>query len=267
MKISQERFFTIGEIANKIGVSIRTLQYYDRTGLLKSTFSEGGRRLYKRNDILKLQQILFLKSFGFSLEEIKDKILKSTSPADLDKIFTRQREILLEQIKHLNEIVNLLDTVITDTQLGQQISVDRLMIIMELMKQGNNYAFVLRYFGDEQLESAANRFDSPKEYSAFMDNAKEVFAQLGSLYRQDADPAGKEGQELAARWWNMVSEFIANDPNLLKPLLSAGKDINNWPKETQGFQDAIEHFLAKALNIYLHDKGIQLSEMGENAND
>lgn len=264
MENSEERFFTVGEIANKVGVTIRTLQYYDRTGLLKSTFSEGGRRMYTRNDILKLQQIVFLKSFGFSLEEIKDKILKSTSPADLGELFTHQREILLEQINYLNEIVNLLDTVITDTQSGEQISVDKLMTIMELMKQGNNYAFVLRYFGDEQLKSAAQRFNSPKEYNEFMNDATEVFAQLDILYRQDANPAGKEGQELAARWWNMVSKFIENDPNLLKPLISAGKDINNWPEEAQGFQEAIEHFLAKALNIYLNNNGIQLSEMGEN---
>ena len=203
MKGSEKCFFTVGELAGKVGVKVRTLQYYDKTGLLKSTLSEGGRRMYTRDDILKLQQILFLKSFGFSLEEINDKILKSKSSTDLKKVFTQQREILLEQIGYLNKIVNMLDTVITETKSGKEISIDKLMAIMELMKQGNPYTFVLRYFSDEQFKSIANRFDSSEEYTYFMSYAKEIFSQLDGLYCRNADPAGKEGQEFAARWWNM----------------------------------------------------------------
>jgi len=61
------KFFPIGDLAEKAGVSVKALQYYDKTGLLKSVFSEGGRRMYTRDDIFKLQQILFFRSCGFSL--------------------------------------------------------------------------------------------------------------------------------------------------------------------------------------------------------
>ena len=61
----EQSYIFVGELAKKTGVTVRTLQYYDRVGLLKPTLSEGGRRMYSRDDILKLQQILFLKSLGF----------------------------------------------------------------------------------------------------------------------------------------------------------------------------------------------------------
>jgi DNA-binding transcriptional MerR regulator len=222
--------------------------------------------MYTRDDILKLQQIIFLKSFGFSLDEINGKILRRNASTGLEEVFAQQREILLEQIGNLNKIVSQLDTVISESKTGTEISLDKLMTIMELMKQGNPYSFVIRYFGDEQLKNVTNRFDSSDEYKLIMDHAKELFAQLDNLYNEGADPAGKEGQELAARWWKMVGEFTAGDPSLLKPLLSAGMDVGNWPEETKGFQDAIEHFLGKAISIYLNNNGIYLTEM-EAGND
>lgn len=261
MDHSKEQVVSVGELAKRAGVTVRTLQYYDRTGLLKSTLSEGGRRMYTREDILKLQQILFLKSFGFSLEDIQDKFLKTKSSAHLASIFTDQREMLVKQIGYLNQIVDMLDTVIPEIKAEGEISLDKLMIIIELMKQGNPYSFVIHYFGDGQLKSVADRFNTPEKYQSIMNQSGDVFAELNRLYREGADPAGKEGQELAARWWNMVTEFTSGDPGLLKSLLSAGTDIDNWPKESRKFQDAIKNFLAAALDIYLRGIGIELSKL------
>ena len=65
-------FLTVGEVAKKMNVTVRTLQHYDREGLLPpSSVSEGGRRLYTDRDIVKLHQILSLKHLGFSLDDIQ----------------------------------------------------------------------------------------------------------------------------------------------------------------------------------------------------
>ena len=254
-----ERLFTIGELAKLVGVSVRTLQYYDQKNLLNSTYTEGHKRVYTRDDILKLQQILFLKSLGFPLQEINNTILKSKNSADLNKVFTQQREILLHQIANLNKIAVTLDQVISETEGGQEISMDRLITIMELMKQGNPCSFVVRYLNDEQLKNIENKLMSSSEKSEIM--VKEVFAQLESLYQQGANPDGKEGQELAERWWNMVNDFTTGDIDLLGSLISAGKDIRNWPEETKNISESIENFLTKALNIYLINSGIKLSDL------
>ena len=267
MDNSQERTFSVGDLAKRVGVTVRTLQYYDKIGLLKAHFSPSGRRIYTSVDVLRLHQILFLKTFGFPLEEIGDKILRQNSSADLEQIFTRQRDVVLEQVESLNQMVTLLDSVIGEVKAGQGLSLKKLLTIMEVMKQGIPYSFVLRYFGDEQLQAVARRFNSPDSVGEYLSHAQDIFSRLETLYRQGVDPAGKEGQELAADWWNMVNEFTSDDPKLLKTLISAGMDIDHWPEETKPFKESIQNFLTKALYAYFYNRGIQLPDMEENKNE
>ena len=266
MEPKKEPTITVGELADRTGITVRTLQYYDRIGLLKPGYSEGGRRIYRRGDILKLQQILFLKSLGFSLEEISEKILKQPA-SGFAEVFMEQRELLAGQIGNLNRIMRMLDAAIDEIRIGKEISLEKLMVILEQLKQGNPYTFVVRYFGDEQLNHIGSRFESPDESRQYMEQAKEVFATLDRLYRQGADPSGPEGQELAERWWKMVGAFTGGDPVLLRPLLSAGRDIANWPAEAAGFRGAIEHFLGPALDTYFHRHDIQIPEMEAGKSD
>lgn len=72
--------------------------------------------MYTRKDLLRLQQILFLKSLGFPLGEIGSKILNENSSANLEKSFTRQREILLQQMKNLQKIVDTLGIAVDDAR-------------------------------------------------------------------------------------------------------------------------------------------------------
>ena len=77
-------YMTGGEAAKKMDVTVRTLQHYDREGLLSpSAMSEGGRRLYTDKDMVKLHQILSLKHLGFSLDDIKNRLIPLDTPAEI----------------------------------------------------------------------------------------------------------------------------------------------------------------------------------------
>ncbi|WP_010525464.1 MerR family transcriptional regulator [Nesterenkonia sp. F] len=60
----------IGELAEKTGLSHRTIRHYDDVGLLPASRTEGGFRVYTRADLERLLVIRTLKPMGFSLEEI-----------------------------------------------------------------------------------------------------------------------------------------------------------------------------------------------------
>lgn len=65
----------VKEVAELVGISVRTLHYYDKIGLLKpSEKTEAGYRLYTQYDIEILQQILFFRVLDFPLKEIKKMI-------------------------------------------------------------------------------------------------------------------------------------------------------------------------------------------------
>ena len=76
-------YMTVGEVAKKMDVTVRTLQHYDKMG---STVSGGGRRLYTDKDVVRLHQILSLKHLGFSLDDIRDRLIPLDTPADVAQI-------------------------------------------------------------------------------------------------------------------------------------------------------------------------------------
>jgi DNA-binding transcriptional MerR regulator len=63
----------IGEVAARIGLSLRTIRYYEEVGLaVPSARSEGGFRLYTEDDVERLRVVMQMKPLGFSLEEMRD---------------------------------------------------------------------------------------------------------------------------------------------------------------------------------------------------
>ncbi|MGH2509988.1 MAG: MerR family transcriptional regulator, partial [Ktedonobacteraceae bacterium] len=68
----EQPFYTTSRFARQACVTVRTLRYYDREGLLSpSAHTQAGHRLYSNADLARLQQILALKFLGFSLDEIR----------------------------------------------------------------------------------------------------------------------------------------------------------------------------------------------------
>ena len=98
--------FTVNKIAQLAGVTIRTLRYYDKIGLLvPSARSEAGYRLYSREDILSLQQILFYRELDFPLSEI-GKLLKN--PAYDREAALKMQYISLEgKARHYHRLAEL----------------------------------------------------------------------------------------------------------------------------------------------------------------
>lgn len=95
---------TVHQVSQRTGVSIRTLQYYDRIGLLPPTaYSEAGYRLYDEGALERLQQILLFRELEFSLKEIR-RILQSP---DFDRELALQQQIRLLTLKreHLDHLI------------------------------------------------------------------------------------------------------------------------------------------------------------------
>ena len=73
MKEENDINWFVKEFSQLTKVSVRTLHHYDDIGLLKASLrTSGNYRLYSEVDLLKLQCIVTLKIFGFSLEQIKE---------------------------------------------------------------------------------------------------------------------------------------------------------------------------------------------------
>ena len=98
-------FFTTGEFAKRANVSIRTIRYYDKVGVLKPTaINESGYRLYSDSDYAKLQKILSLKFLGYSLEEITE-VTKNDKDSDyIKKSLQLQLKLIQSKMEHMKLI-------------------------------------------------------------------------------------------------------------------------------------------------------------------
>jgi DNA-binding transcriptional MerR regulator len=77
----------IGEIAERTGLSLRTIRYYEEVGLaVPSARSQGGFRLYAEPDIVRLEMIKRMKPLGFPLEEMRDLLAILDPLPDQDPI-------------------------------------------------------------------------------------------------------------------------------------------------------------------------------------
>ena len=113
-KAIPQGYMTVGDIAKKAGVTVRTIQYYDKIGVLSpSSASEGRFRLYSHKDFFKLFLIQTMKKLGLSLDEIKTRIPSIDTKEQLLGVLDRHAEetrTKIESLKNYLENIEELQT-------------------------------------------------------------------------------------------------------------------------------------------------------------
>lgn len=104
-KLMSDRKYRTGEFAKKAGVSVRTVQFYEKKGLIQpSEISDSGYRFYNEAEFAKLQRILTLKLLGFSLDEIKELSMNEEDTYSIQHSFQLQLELVRKRIRHLQMV-------------------------------------------------------------------------------------------------------------------------------------------------------------------
>ena len=98
--------FTVGEVAARFGLTVRTLHHYDQTGVLRpSERSAAGYRLYTEGDLARLQQIVVYRRLELPLDEIRGLL---EDGAAIDHL-RRQRERVMARLGEMRDLVVAID--------------------------------------------------------------------------------------------------------------------------------------------------------------
>jgi DNA-binding transcriptional MerR regulator len=104
---STEAALTVGQVADELGVTVRTLHHYDEIGLLvPSDRTHAGYRLYSIDDLRRLATIVTYRRLGFSLDEVAELLRGDGAIADH---LRRQRAAVSARIDELHELVGAID--------------------------------------------------------------------------------------------------------------------------------------------------------------
>src|SRR5688572_24434246 len=122
----------VGELAQRSGLTVRTLHHYDQIGLLRpSGRTEAGHRLYTAADLARLQQVMSLRQLGFSLDEVKGCLdQEGFSPREVIRLHVAR---LREQIELKRELCARLEGVAQRFDTAGEVSAEEFLRTMEAM--------------------------------------------------------------------------------------------------------------------------------------
>lgn len=257
----EEEFLTVGKLAEKMGTTVRTLQYYDREGLLKpSAQSEGGRRLYTNKDMIKLHQVLSMKFLGFSLDDIKNRLISLDTPDEVINALSEQAHIIKEKISNLTEALTAIEGLKDEVKQMNIVDFNKYADIIKLLQLKNENYWVVRIFDDKIMTHIRNNFTE--------DSGKALYAKWQSLCNETAQlktrgvtPESDKGQEIAKEWWDMVIKFTGGDMSMIPGLEKFNQDKKDWNNVWAEKQEEADEFIRKALHVYFENQGIVIPNM------
>ena len=249
-----EGFMTVGEVAKKMGVTVRTLQYYDKEELLSpSAESEGGRRLYTDKDLVLLHQIISMKSLGFSLTDIKERLISLKTPDDVANALTEQADAIRINIKQLKDSLAAIEQLKTEVLQMQTVNFKKYAdIIVNLQMKNESYSLIKR-FDDDTLDRIRSRFDKKSGFE-FMNRLNNLSDEIVQLQEKNVPADSEQCQQVVQEYWGLIMEFTNGDMTMLPKLMEVGNidtATNAWEEK----QKIVNDYLEPALQVYFSRLG------------
>lgn len=252
---------TVGVLAQKANVTVRTLQYYDKMGLLKpSSISEGGRRLYTTKDMMILHQIITFKNLGLSLDEIKNQLMPINSNEDMKNVLLKQAELMKEQILKTSKVIESIEMIIADVDFNNSIDWSKYSNMMQLIHENNESYWVLNYLENDVLERIALAHEHFSEEELPSDWLLKCMKKAKFLLESGCTPESDEVQELVEEILTIFEKYAKGEPLIEKKLFEFFRGAELWPSQYAQMQKAVRDFLEEAMRYHL-SKGTKASQV------
>lgn len=237
---------TVKGVSNLTGVSIRTLQYYDKIGLLHPAHrTQAGYRLYDAAALERLQQILLFRELEFSLEDIR-KILKNPE-FDREKALEQQITLLTLKKQHLEKLIALAEKIRTTGGNVMDFNAFDTQKIKKYTEQAKKeWGETPEY--KEFEEKTAHKTE--KEVKDMSSQLMDIVAAFGGM--QSKDPADSEVQAQVKKLRDFITEnyYTCTKPILhqLGQMYGAGGEFTENINAAGG--EGAAEFAQKAIEIY-----------------
>ena len=193
--------YTVQKLGQIAGISTRALRYYDEIGILKpARINSSGYRIYGQVEVARLQQILFYKELGVSLETIKDIV--TAASFNSAKALIEHREKLLEKRDQLNLLISNIDKTIALNEGGINMTDKEKFdgFKQKLIDDNENkYGKEIREkYGNEVVNKSNDKVKgmSEQQTEEYIRLATEITDTLAEAFKT-ADPQGELAQKVA----------------------------------------------------------------------
>ena len=238
----------ISEVAKLTGITVRTLHYYDEIGLLKpSEIIESGYRLYSREDLEILQQILFFRELDFPLSQIKE--IMNNPNYDKEEALKKQKELLIQQRQRIEGLIKLIEKRIE----GDNNMSFKEFDMNEIEENKKKYAKEVKerwgtskaYEESEKKTSSYNK----EKWGDINQETSEIFKGFAEL--RNSDPGSEEVQELVRRWQKYITDnFYTCTNEILSGLGLMYVEDERFKENLDKNGEGTAKLMAEAIKIY-----------------
>ena len=238
----------ISEVAKLTGITVRTLHYYDEIGLLKpSEITEAGYRLYSREDLEILQQILFFRELDFPLSQIKE--IMNNPNYEKEEALKKQKELLIQQRQRIEGLIKLIEKRIE----GDNNMSFKEFDMNEIEENKKKYAKEVKerwgtskaYEESEKKTSSYNK----EKWGDINQETSEIFKGFAEL--RNSDPGSEEVQELVRRWQKYITDnFYTCTNEILSGLGLMYVEDERFKENLDKNGEGTAKLMAEAIKIY-----------------
>ncbi|WP_237242270.1 MerR family transcriptional regulator [Rothia nasimurium] len=256
----QETLYTVGEVAQALGVTVRTLHHWESLGLVapaERTWSNY--RLYTPDDIATLQRILIYRATGMKLNDIKEALASSSNSLEH---LRKQRQALMEQQQQLSAMVTAIDTLMENEMTNKKLTLTE---IGEVLGDANfaNYQAEAeeRYTGTDDWAISQQRTASwsRADWAASKERFADIDSKLADAVRRNLPADGTEAGELVHAHRQLLSEFFPVTP-AKHYLISRGYVTDErFTSYYESQQPGLAQWLANAIEAEAERAGVDLA--------
>lgn len=247
--MADEKLHQAHEFARLAGVTVRTLHHYDRIGLLKpSGYTGAGYRLYRKQDLVRLQQIVTLKFIGFPLNQIKE--LLSQNAFDLNTALTKQREILADKRDQIEQAMTAIQKAQELLAIDNEPDWNAFKRIIEVINMEHNMDWTKKYYAEEAKQKIAERAQTipPEVIEQAQRDWATLIREVETAVAEGMDPKSGRAAALAERWSTLIKGFTGGDREIQAGLNKMYADKDNWPTNfPKPYSDEAGAFMCAAM--------------------
>lgn len=233
------------EVADLIGISVRTLHHYDEIGLISPERTKDNEyRIYTTEDLAKLQQVLFFRKLGFKLSNIK-KIINDPD-YNQEEGLLMQKKMLLEERSQLSTMINTIN--LTLKEMNGEIEMTDKDKFKGLDFSSNPYEQEAR---ERWGNTAVNRSnENLKQMGAEEAERRfnEIMSDLAAVRHLDA--GSEEAQIEIGKWYSFLNEVGEYNPEMFKYLGDMYVEDERFTKNIDKYGSGLADFMKRAMNEY-----------------
>jgi DNA-binding transcriptional MerR regulator len=240
--------YSVKELAELAGVSVRTLHHYDEIGLLNpSERTESNYRLYTEKELLRLQQILFFKELEFSLEDIK-QIIDDPNFNTVDQL-KKHKELLIEKANNYKVLLKTIDKTILKLTKNKQLTDKDLYQGFQPEKAKEYRAEAIERWGDKVIESEnkLKKLTKP-QLDAIKLEAQTITQNIANLMHLPAE--SEEVQNEIQKHYNHLKNFYEPNLEIYRGLSNLYIEDERFKEFYEKVKPGLAEFISKAMQIF-----------------